>query len=95
MEMKFTVHNPHRTVIGQSVDYRGSPVTADLPCFEAELMSVDGLSGTLKVRVIGGDAIAEAEAIMVSDTVVTASFSGDAECVEAAKPEEANPEAVA
>ena len=78
MNMTFTVHNPHRTQVAQNLEHKGKTVRAALDGFECELMSSDGTSGTLKVRVVGTDEDKAAEALFVVDAAITATFEATA-----------------
>lgn len=75
MDVKFGVHNPHQVPIVRQVDIDGETAEAIVNGFEVELQTLDGASGTLKLRFSKKDDIAAAMALFVVDTIVIGSFA--------------------
>ena len=74
MDVKFAVHNPHVIPLMREVMDGTTPVTAQVQGFEVELQTVDGLSGTLKLRCSGAQA-KEAAALFKDGADITGTFS--------------------
>lgn len=79
MNKQFTVFSAHTKpvdVVANLPD--GSPVTASVQSFEVQLVSSDPNDGTIKLSFMGNEAITEAMALFVQDSIVTATFTAGA-----------------
>ena len=74
MNLKFMVQNPHNIPVTKQVEVAGEMVTASLDGFEVNLLSQDGMSGTLVLRFFG-NAAKEAREKFVADSIIDASFT--------------------
>lgn len=74
MDVKFAVHNPHAIPIVRQVMDGTTAVSAEVQGFEVELQTVDGLSGTLKLRCTG-EAAKTARALFTEGAAITATFA--------------------
>ena len=74
MDVKFAVHNPHAIPIVREVMDGDTPVSAEVRGFEVELQTLDGLSGTLKLR-FSGAAAKEAAELFTEGANITGSFT--------------------
>ncbi len=74
MKFKFLVQNPHSTPFTKLVDIDGVPTGVIINGFEVQLLSQDGMSGTL-VRRFYGAAADEARALFVNDAIVEGEFT--------------------
>ena len=77
MEIKFNVHNPHSSNMFVAAQVDGETIPAEMRIFEVELMTTDGLSGTLKLR-FKGERAAAARELFAEGNSITAVFSGAA-----------------
>ena len=73
MKLNFLVQNPHSIPVTKQVSVDGQLVTASLEGFEVQLLSQDGMSGTLVLRFFGSQAN-EARELFLKEPVVTGSF---------------------
>lgn len=74
MQTEFKVQNPHSIPVTKTVDVEGEKMQVTIAGFEVQLLSVDGMSGTLVQRFYGADAKAAKE-LFVNDTIVVADWS--------------------
>ena len=81
MQSDFLVQNPHTVPVTKTVQIDGQDVIASINGFEVDLLSADGMSGTLTMRYFG-QAAKDAEALFVSDSVVTCTFAAKEEAPE-------------
>ena len=77
MEVKFGVHNPHTTNQFVNAQVDGENIAAEMRVFEVELISQDGMSGTLKLR-FKGSAAEAAKALFKENGIITAVLTADA-----------------
>jgi hypothetical protein len=75
MQLTYKVQNPTRTKVSKTVELEGDQVQADVDCFECELVSTDGNSGTLKLRVVSRTGAAAAADLFTTDRIVTGTFA--------------------
>ena len=74
MEVKFEVHNPHISNMYVNAQVDGETVPAEMKIFEVELKTLDGISGTLKLRCKGGQ-IDAAKAKFTEGATITGTFA--------------------
>ena len=74
MEVKFEVHNPHSTNMFVHAPIDGEMIPAEMRIFEVELKTLDGISGTLKLR-FKGAAANTAKSLFLEGAAITASFA--------------------
>jgi hypothetical protein len=74
MDVDFVVHSVAKAQANVRTEVDGEPMTAQVPCLEVELTTVQERSGTLTLRLVGS-AMAAAEGLFKPDAQISASFA--------------------